>query len=70
MKVVILAGGLGTYLAGETEVKTKPMVEVGGKPILWYIIKHYVHYCFKEFFIALGYKSEVIKRYLLVSLAV
>ena len=65
MKVVILAGGLGTRLAEETEVKPKPMVEVGGHPILWHILKHYAHYGFKEFFIALGYKGEVIKRYFL-----
>ena len=65
MKVVILAGGLGTRLAEETEVKPKPMVEIGGRPILWHIMKHYAHYGFKEFFIALGYKGEVIKRYFL-----
>jgi glucose-1-phosphate cytidylyltransferase len=65
MKVVILAGGLGTRLAEETEVKPKPMVEIGGKPILWHIMKHYSHYGFKEFFIALGYKSDVIKRFFL-----
>jgi len=65
MKVVILAGGLGTRLAEETEVKPKPMVEIGGRPILWHIMKHYAHYGFKEFFVALGYKGEVIKRYFL-----
>lgn len=65
MKVVILAGGLGTRLAEETEVKPKPMVEIGGRPILWHIMKHYAHYGHKEFFIALGYKGEVIKRYFL-----
>jgi glucose-1-phosphate cytidylyltransferase len=63
MKVVILAGGLGTRLAEETEIKPKPMVEIGGRPILWHIVKHYTHYGFKEFFIALGYKGETIKRY-------
>lgn len=63
MKVVILAGGFGTRLAEETEVKPKPMVEIGGKPILWHIMKHYTHYGFKEFFIALSYKGEIIKRY-------
>jgi glucose-1-phosphate cytidylyltransferase len=63
MKVVILAGGLGTRLVEETEVKPKPMIEVGGHPILWHIMKHYAHYGFKEFFITLGYKGEVIKRY-------
>jgi glucose-1-phosphate cytidylyltransferase len=65
MKVVILAGGLGTRLAEETEVKPKPMVEVGGHPILWHIMKHYAHFGFKEFLVALGYKGEVIKRYFL-----
>ena len=65
MKVVILAGGLGTRLAEETEVKPKPMVEVGGHPILWHIMKHYAHHGFKEFFVALGYKGEFIKRYFL-----
>jgi len=65
VKVVILAGGLGTRLAEETEVKPKPMVEIGGLPILWHIMKHYSYYGFKEFFIALGYKGEVIKRYFL-----
>lgn len=65
MKVVILAGGLGTRLAEETEVKPKPMVEIGGRPLLWHIIKHYACYGFKEFLIALGYKGEVIKRYFL-----
>lgn len=63
--VVILAGGLGTRLAEETEVKPKPMVEVGGRPILWHIMKHYAHYELREFFVALGYKGEVIKRYFL-----
>ncbi len=63
MKVVILAGGFGTRLAEITDLKPKPMVEVGGRPILWHIMKHYSHYGFKEFFIALGYKGEVIKRH-------
>lgn len=65
MKVVILAGGLGTRLAEETEITPKPMVEVGGRPVLWHIMQSYAHYGFKEFFIALGYKGEVIKRYFL-----
>jgi glucose-1-phosphate cytidylyltransferase len=65
MKVVILAGGLGTRLAEETEVKPKPMVEIGGLPILWHILKHYDRHGFNEFFVALGYKGEVIKRYFL-----
>ena len=65
MKVVILAGGLGTRLAEETEVKPKPMVEIGGRPILWHIMKTYAHYGFQEFFIALGYKGSVVKRFFL-----
>jgi glucose-1-phosphate cytidylyltransferase len=65
MKVVILAGGLGTRLAEESEVRPKPMVEIGGRPILWHIMKHYDHYGFKEFFIALGYKGEIIKHFFL-----
>src|ERR1051325_2715678 len=65
MKVVILAGGIGSRLAEETQVKPKPMVDIGGRPILWHIMKHYSHYGFKEFFIALGYKGEEIKRYFL-----
>ncbi len=65
MKVVILAGGLGTRLTEETELKPKPMVEIGGRPILWHIMKHYAHHGFKEFFIALGYRGEVVKRFFL-----
>src|SRR5271154_2283393 len=65
MKVAILAGGLGSRLAEETELKPKPMVEIGGKPILWHILMHYAHYGFSEFAIALGYKGEVIKKYML-----
>lgn len=65
MNVVILAGGLGTRLAEETEVKPKPMVEIGGRPILWHIMKHYAHYGFKEFWVALGYKGDLIKQYFL-----
>ena len=65
MKIVILAGGLGTRLAEETEIKPKPMVEIGEHPILWHIMKHYASYGFKEFVIALGYKSDVIKRFFL-----
>jgi glucose-1-phosphate cytidylyltransferase len=65
LKVVILAGGLGSRLAEETEVKPKPMVEIGGKPILWHIMKHYSHHGLREFCVALGYKGEAIKRYFL-----
>jgi len=61
MKVAILAGGRGTRLAEETVVKPKPMVEVGGQPILWHIMMHYYRYGYKEFVIALGYKGEHIK---------
>ena len=63
MKVAILAGGKGTRLAEETEVRPKPMVHIGGKPILWHIMKHYSHYGYNDFVIALGYKGEIIKRY-------
>lgn len=65
MKVVILAGGFGTRLTEETAAKPKPMVEIGGRPILWHIMKYYTHYGFREFVIALGYKGELIKRYFL-----
>ncbi len=65
MKVVILAGGLGTRLAEETELKPTPMVEIGERPILWHITKHYGHHGFREFLIALGYKGEVVKRFFL-----
>lgn len=63
MKVVILAGGLGTRLSEETSIKPKPMVEIGGKPILWHIMKIYSHYGFNEFIICLGYKGYLIKEY-------
>src|SRR5262245_5269560 len=63
MKAVILAGGMGTRLSEETELKPKPMVEIGGRPILWHIMKIYSHHAFKEFVVALGYKGEVIKRF-------
>ncbi len=64
MKVAILAGGFGSRLAEETEIKPKPMVEIGGRPILWHIMKHYSFYGFNQFVIALGYKGEVIKKYI------
>ncbi len=63
MKVVILAGGLGTRLGEETSLKPKPMVEIGGHPILWHIMKIYSHYGFNEFVILTGYLSHVIKSY-------
>lgn len=65
MKVVILAGGYGTRLAEETAVRPKPMVEIGGRPILWHIMQLYSAFGFEEFIIALGYKGEVIKEYFL-----
>lgn len=65
MNVVILAGGLGTRIGEETEIRPKPMVEIGGRPILWHILKHFSHYDLNDFFIALGYKAEYIKRYFL-----
>ena len=63
MKAVILAGGLGTRLAEETHLRPKPMVEIGGKPILWHILKAYSHYGIKEFIICCGYKGYIIKEY-------
>lgn len=63
MKVVIFAGGLGTRLMEETEARPKPMVEIGGKPILWHIMKLYDHYGFDDFVICLGYKGYMIKEY-------
>ncbi|HSN59674.1 MAG TPA: glucose-1-phosphate cytidylyltransferase [Ferruginibacter sp.] len=63
MKVVIFAGGLGTRISEETDVRPKPMVEIGGKPIIWHIMKHYEYYGFTEFIICLGYKGYVIKEY-------
>ena len=65
MKVAILAGGLGSRLAEETEAKPKPMVDIGGRPILWHIMQHYGCYGHKEFHIALGYKGDAIKRFFL-----
>lgn len=64
MKVAILAGGYGTRLAEETEIRPKPMVEIGGKPILWHIMMHYYQYGYKDFCIALGYKGDYIKRWM------
>ena len=64
MKVAILAGGVGSRLAEETQIKPKPMVEIGGRPILWHIMMHYAQYGHRDFSIALGYKAEVIKKYM------
>lgn len=63
--VVILCGGMGTRLAEETDTRPKPLVEIGGRPILWHIMKHYGRYGFNEFVLALGYKGDLIKRYFL-----
>jgi len=63
MKTLLLAGGFGTRLSEETTLKPKPMVEIGGKPILWHIMKLYSHYGFNDFVILLGYKGHVIKEY-------
>ena len=65
MKVAILCGGLGTRLSEETQVRPKPMVEIGGRPILWHIMKIYERHGFNDFMLALGYKGEVIKDYFL-----
>jgi glucose-1-phosphate cytidylyltransferase len=63
MKVVILAGGFGTRISEESHVKPKPMIEIGGKPILWHIMKIYSHYGYHDFIICLGYKGYIIKEY-------
>lgn len=63
MKVAILAGGLGTRISEETDIRPKPMVQIGGKPILWHIMKHYSHYGYNDFVILLGYKGYTIKEY-------
>ncbi len=65
MKVVILAGGFGTRLSEYTETIPKPMVTVGGRPILWHIMRTYAHFGYKDFYLALGYKAEIIKEYFL-----
>ena len=66
MKVVILAGGLGTRLGEETSIRPKPMVGIGGYPILWHIMKIYSHYGFNDFVVLTGYKQEVIKDYFVI----
>ena len=63
MKVAILAGGLGTRISEESSLKPKPMIEIGGKPVLWHIMKIYSHYGLNEFIICCGYKGYVIKEY-------
>jgi len=63
MKTVILAGGFGTRISEESHLKPKPMIEIGGQPILWHIIKLYSHYGYNDFIICAGYKSHVIKQY-------
>ena len=65
MKVILLAGGFGSRLSEYTEVLPKPMVLIGGKPILWHIMHSYAHFGHKDFYVALGYKAEVIKEYFL-----
>ena len=65
MKTIILAGGFGTRLSEVTDIIPKPMVQIGNKPIIWHIMNTYAHYGFKDFVVALGYKSEVIKNYFL-----
>ncbi|GAB0118217.1 glucose-1-phosphate cytidylyltransferase [Acidisoma sp. 7E03] len=63
MKVVLLAGGFGTRLSEETQARPKPLVEIGGKPIIWHIMKIYSHYGFNEFIVCAGYKGDMIKEY-------
>ena len=63
MKVVLLAGGLGTRISEESHLKPKPMIEIGGKPILWHIMKYYSQFGFHEFVICLGYKQYVVKEF-------
>ena len=63
MKVVILAGGFGTRISEESQYKPKPMIEIGGKPILWHIMKEYSYYGFNDFIICAGYKQHIIKKW-------
>ena len=65
MKVVVLCGGQGTRLREETEFRPKPLVDIGGRPILWHIMKSYAHYSFREFVLCLGYRGNMIKEYFL-----
>ena len=64
MKIILLAGGFGTRLSEYTDTIPKPMVEIGGKPILWHIMNFYAQYNYKNFIVALGYKGEIIRKYL------
>ncbi len=66
---MILAGGMGSRLSEETEVRPKPMVEIGHRPILWHIMQHYAHFGFRDFVVCLGYKGEYIKKYFSDTLA-
>jgi glucose-1-phosphate cytidylyltransferase len=63
MKIVIFAGGLGTRISEETTTKPKPMVEIGGKPVLWHLMKYYNSFGFDDFIVCLGYKGYIIKEY-------
>ena len=63
MKAVLLAGGFGTRISEESQYRPKPMIEIGGMPILWHIMKHYSHYGFQDFIICCGYKQHVIKEF-------
>ena len=63
MKTILLAGGFGTRLSEYTDIIPKPMIEIGGKPILWHIMNLYAQYNYKKFLVALGYKGEIIKKY-------
>ena len=65
MKVVIFAGGYGSRLTEETTLRPKPMVEIGGRPIIWHIMKIYSHYGFREFIVLAGYKADILKSYFL-----
>jgi glucose-1-phosphate cytidylyltransferase len=69
MKCVILAGGVGSRLSEETEIRPKPMVEIGHRPILWHIMQHYAHFGFQDFVVCLGYKGDYVKKYFSESLA-
>ena len=70
MKVVLLAGGFGTRISEESHLRPKPMVEIGGKPILWHIMKYYSHFGHNEFIICCGYKQHVIKEWLQIIICI